>query len=92
VFGDGCRQLRDGGEIQLAADHDRCQLIVALDGDLERPVALVAKGHAGTPRFDGGNESACDGTVAAHPWRFTATLTPVSTRAPTLSSANGCPH
>jgi hypothetical protein len=46
VFSDGCRQLRDGGEIQLAADHDRCHPIVALDGDLEGRVGLVPRGHA----------------------------------------------
>ena len=35
----------DGGEIQFAADHDRCQRVVALDGDLEGRVGLVARGH-----------------------------------------------
>jgi hypothetical protein len=35
VFSDGRGQLWDGGEIQLAADHDRCHRLVALHRDRE---------------------------------------------------------
>jgi hypothetical protein len=59
VFSHGCRQLRDRGHIPLAADHDRGHG-VALHRDLERPVALVARGrleHLGSTRQ---TPSACD--------------------------------
>ena len=46
MFGDDGRQLRDRGQIQLAADHDRRQRVIALHGDLEGRIGLVAKGHA----------------------------------------------
>ena len=45
LFGDGARQRRSRGQIQFAADNDRCHGVVALYGDLEGRIGLVARGH-----------------------------------------------